>query len=82
MFTLHIQNIPVHVYQSLKTKAEENGRSLNQQVTITLEKGLSFCERSHIERKQIIERITTDQDNWEGWDTLDVAEIIRNDRDR
>ncbi len=68
-------NLTDHILHELTIAAEKAGRSLDEQIIITLEKGLSILERSRQTRIQAIENIIADHEYWEGWDNLDVADF-------
>jgi plasmid stability protein len=78
--TLHIRNVPVHVYEALRVQAERNGRSLNAEVIDVLGRGVESWrgnEQWWAEFEELCQRIAAQIPA----DAPTPEELIREDRD-
>ena len=80
MHTLHIRKLPSHIYRALKKAADREGRSLDQQVIITLAKGLDIPLDFKKRRKKILDEIEKESSFFQKWGHVDVALWVRQDR--
>ncbi len=81
MPSLQIRKLPDTIYEALKVKARNEQRSLSQQAIIALSKGLDIPFDYLKRKKKLIKEIEQDVDKWEKIRHIDVAALIREDRD-
>lgn len=79
---LQIRNLPDGIYERLALRAEREGRSLNQQAIVELQR--RFSEDTGAERRQqVLERIRADLQAGRGWrPALSPEDVVRRDRER
>ena len=78
MATLHVRNVPDDVYEALRRRAEQEGRSINAQAIAILRRSLPVA----FDPEAFIAEIDADVARW-SWpeDGPTPEEIIRRDRD-
>lgn len=80
MATLHVRNIPEHLYKELHQRARVEGRSLSAEVVIILERGLKQSARS---QSQILANIAArHRFNPRQKGAPSSTELLRQDRGR
>jgi plasmid stability protein len=80
MATLHVKDVPDAVYEELRARARESGRSIAEEVRRLLAGSLR-CRRSRKELSADIEELRRRFSLASGHEN-DVDRIIREDRDR
>ena len=80
MPTLQVRDFPEDVYERLSIIANEENRSIDQQVIVLLRESLGMCSNNKLRRKALLNRIS--EKNYPGKVEVDSAIIIREDRAR
>ena len=78
MPTITVRNVPDHVHQHLKRRAEEHRRSLNQEVIRVLEE--TVAESSDADRQALRRACMAEQERTPSW-TIDPHEMKRTMRE-
>lgn len=78
MPTIQIREVPEHIYDALRERAQRERRSLAQQAIVTLERGLSIEDHKQ-RRRELFEEIRR---RGPIKTTLDIVAEIRKDRER
>ena len=78
MPTITVRNVPDHVHQHLKRRAEEHRRSLNQEVLRVLEE--TVVESSDADRQALRRACMAEQERTPSW-TIDSHEMKRTMRE-
>jgi len=81
MPSLQIRKLPQHIYEAMKSAAEQERRSISQQAIIALEKGLKVPTNFKDRRRKVLAKIQKEAQLWEHLTNEDVAAWIREDRD-
>lgn len=85
MATLYVRDMPDELYEHLKNRATEEGRSISQEAVRLLRLAL-FTDRPKpdLEFKAWLDRVTEQRERWakEGRKFPDSTTLIREDRDR
>jgi len=81
MPTLQVRELPEPVYRKLSELAHKERRSISQQATIILSRGLLSDEYSQGKRKRVIEEIRKQGDELRKYNLKDPVELIREERD-
>jgi plasmid stability protein len=85
MATLYVRDIPDRLYESLKKRATEEGRSISQEAVRLLRIGLlADRPKPDPEFRAWLDRVTEQRERWakEGRKFPDSTTLIREDRDR
>jgi len=82
MPSLQVRELPEPVYRKLSELAHKEHRSISQQATIILARGLFNDENSQGKRKSIIEEIRSQGNELRKYHLKDPVELIREERDR
>ncbi len=82
MAILQVREIPIHIYEKLKEEASREHRSIAQQATISLAKGLKAELNPKEKRQCVIKEIQMLNDQTMKYDLSDPVELIREDRKR
>ncbi len=85
MATLYVRDMPAELYEQLKIRAAEEGRSINQEAIRLLRLALlTDRPKPDPEFKAWLNRVTEQRERWarEGRKFPDSTALIREDRDR
>ena len=82
MPSLHVRELPDHIYQKLVAEAEREHRSLSQQAIAVLARGLGVAVDPKERRKKLLEEIRNSPIKFLKKPSQTNAEMIREDRDR
>jgi plasmid stability protein len=81
MATLHVRNVPDELYESLRRRAREEGRSINAEAIELLRPALTDHPRQTVgEMLEYAERLRAGHQRAPGGQS--VTEMIREDRER
>jgi len=78
MPTITVRNVPDHIHQQLKRRAEEHRRSLNQEVLRVLE--TAVAESSPSDQRAVRQACAAEQERTPSW-SLDPREMKRTMRE-
>lgn len=82
MPSLQIRTLPPDLYHALESEARNNKRSLAQQATYLLYRGIDKTENPRLRRAAVIERIRGRERKLESNSLPDLVTLIREDRER
>jgi hypothetical protein len=82
MATLQVRELPVQIYEKLKREAKREHRSLSQQATIALAKGLNTQLNPKERRKLALKELQMLKDQMKEYNLSDPVNLIREDRQR
>jgi plasmid stability protein len=82
MATLQVRDFPDDLHKRLAELADQEHRSLAQQVTVLLMQALEHTESNVRRRAQILDLVQADQDAKIGKKAAEPVKLIREDRDR
>lgn len=78
---IQVRDVPEHIYRAIAEKAEQERRSLSQQVVAVLARGLELDLDPKARRKSLLQRVQAG--NSTAFNALsDPAKLIREDRKR
>jgi plasmid stability protein len=85
MATLYVRDMPDRLYETLKKRAAEEGRSISQEAVQLIRLGLLAARpKPDPEFRAWLDRVTEQRERWakEGRKFPDSTTLIREDRDR